>query len=185
LSGAMGCIYLVVWCLRRSEQAFGWYALMSLCWVLYLSTILATDAWPFASIPAHSRLHNSAFVLHVMSCCLFTWRFGAQHLPRTEQALLVATTLALLVSLTAPRPAMELVWAIFALIFLGNCLQFQWHAWRTREPQHMLLALCWLIFLVVGVHDAVVMLKGWGAHERWGAVMSPITVLLMALLMGG
>lgn len=185
LSGAMGCIYLVVWCLRRSEQAFGWYALMSLCWVLYLSTILATDAWPFASIQAHSRLNNIAFVLYVMSFCLFTWRFGAQHLPRTEKALLVATTLALLVSLTAPRPAMELVWAIFALIFLGNCLQFQWHAWRTREPQHMLLALCWLIFLVVGVHDAVVMLKGWGAHEMWGAVTSPITVLLMALLLGG
>ncbi len=185
LSGAMGCIYLVVWCLRRSEQAVGWYALMSLCWVLYLSTILATDAWPFASIQAHSRLNNIAFVLYVMSFCLFTWRFGAQHLPRTEKALLVATTLALLVSLTAPRPAMELVWAIFALIFLGNCLQFQWHAWRTRDPQHMLLALCWLIFLVVGVHDAVVMLKGWGAHEMWGAVTSPITVLLMALLLGG
>ena len=185
LSGAMGCIYLVVWCLRRSEQAFGWYALMSLCWVLYLSTILATDAWPFASIQAHSRLNNIAFVLYVMSFCLFTWRFGAQHLPRTEKALLVATTQALLVSLTAPRPAMELVWAIFALIFLGNCLQFQWHAWRTRDPQHMLLALCWLIFLVVGVHDAVVMLKGWGAHEMWGAVTSPITVLLMALLLGG
>lgn len=185
LSGAMGCIYLVVWCLRRSEQAFGWYGLMSLCWVLYLSTILATNAWPFASIQAHSRLNNIAFVLYVMSFCLFSWRFAAQHLPRAEKTLIVATALGLLVSLTAPRPAMELVWAVFVLIFLANCLQFQWHAWRTRERQHMLLALCWLIFLVVGIHDVIVLLNGWGAHEMWGAVTSPITVLLMAVLLGG
>ena len=40
---------------------------------------------------------------------------------------------------------------LFVVIFLANSLQFQWHAWRTREPQHLLLALCWLVFLVVGV----------------------------------
>ncbi len=185
LSGAMGCIYLVVWCLRRSEQAFGWYALMSLCWVLYMATVLATDAWPFDNIQAHSRLNNVAFVLYVMAFCLFTWRFGAQRLPRVEKALWLATGLGLLVSLVASRPAMELVWASFVLIFLANCLQFQWHAWRTREPQHLLLALCWLIFLVVGVHDAVVLRNGWSAHEMWGAVSGPITVLFMALLLGG
>ena len=185
LSGAMGCIYLVVWCLRRSEQAFGWYAAMSLSWVLYLSTILATDAWPFESIQAHSRLNNIAFVLYVTAFCLFTWRFAAQRLPRVEKALVLATTLGLLVSLLASRPAMELVWASFVLIFLANCVQFQWHAWRTREPQHLLLALCWLVFLVVGIHDLIVLLNGWGSHEMWGAVTSPITVLFMALLLGG
>ncbi|NLC35296.1 MAG: histidine kinase [Alcaligenaceae bacterium] len=185
MSGAMGCIYLVVWCLRRSEQAFGWYAMMSLCWVLYMATILATDAWPFDSIQAHSRLNNIAFVLYVMAFCLFTWRFGAQHLPRVEKALWLTTGLGLLVSLVAPRPAMELVWAGFVLIFLTNSLQFQWHAWRTREPQHLLLALCWLVFLVVGVHDTMVLLKGWGSHEMWGAITGPVTVLFMALLLGG
>lgn len=185
MSGAMGCIYLVVWLLRRSEQAFGWYALMSLCWVVYMTTILATDAWPFDSIEAHSRLNNIAFILYVTAFCLFTWRFGAQRLPRLEKALWLALGLGVLVSLAASRPAMELVWAGFVLIFLSNCLQFQWHAWRTREPQHLLLALCWLIFLVVGVHDLVVVLNGWSSHEMWGAVSSPVTVLFMALLLGG
>lgn len=185
LSGAMGCIYLVVWCLRRSEQAFGWYALMSLCWVLYMATILATDAWPFKSIESHSRLNTVSFIMYVTAFCLFTWRFGEQHLPRTEKALWVATAMGLLVSALAPRPAMELVWSAFVLFFLMNCLQFQWHAWRTRKPQHLLLALCWLVFLVVGVHDIVVLLGGWGSHEMWGAVTGPITVLFMALLLGG
>lgn len=185
LSGAMGCIYLVVWCLRRSEQAYGWYALMSLCWVVYMATILATDAWPFDSIEAHSRLNNVAFILYVMAFCLFTWRFGAQQLPRVEKALWLTTGAGILVSLVATRPSMELVWGIFVLIFLANSLQFQWHAWRTREPQHLLLALCWLVFLIVGVHDILVLLKGWGSHEMWGALTGPVTVLFMALLLGG
>lgn len=185
LSGAMGCIYLVVWCLRRSEQAFGWYALMSLCWVVYMATILATDVWPFDSIQAHSRLNNVAFVLYVMAFCLFTWRFGSQQLPRVEKALWLATTLGVMISLFAPRPAMELIWGGFALIFLANSLQFQWHAWRTHDPQHLLLALCWMVFLVVGLHDMVVLLKGWSAHEMWGALTGPVTVLFMALLLGG
>lgn len=185
LSGAMGCIYLVVWCLRRTEQAYGWYALMSLCWVVYMATILATDAWPFDSIEAHSRLNNVAFVLYVMAFCLFTWRFGSQQLPRTEKALWVATGVGILVSLTASRPAMEWVWVGFVLIFLANSLQFQWHAWRTRDPQHVLLALCWLVFLIVGLHDMVVLLEGWGSHEMWGALSGPITVLFMAVLLGG
>ena len=42
LSTAMGCLFLVVWAMRRAEHAYGWYALMSLCWVLYLYTLLAT-----------------------------------------------------------------------------------------------------------------------------------------------
>lgn len=96
LSAAMGCIYLVVWCLRRSEQAFGWYALMSLCWVVYMATILATDAWPFDSIQAHSRLNNISFLLYVTAFCLFTWRFGEQSLPRAEKLLWVTTGLGLL-----------------------------------------------------------------------------------------
>src|SRR5690606_13627948 len=185
LSGAMGCIYLVVWCLRRSEQAFGWYALMSLCWVLYMATILATDAWPFHTIEAHSRLNNIAFVLYVTAFCLFTWRFGAQHLPRVEKALWLATGSGVLVSLIAARPAMELVWAGFVVIFLANSLQFQWHAWRAREPQHLLLAVRGLVLLVGGVHDVVVLLTGWGAHDMWGGATGPITVLFMRLLLGG
>src|SRR5690606_9391766 len=143
------------------------------------------DAWPFDSIQAHSRLNNIAFILYVMAFCLFTWRFGEQHLPRAEKALWLTTGLGLLVSLLASRPAMELVWAFFVLIFLANSLQFQWHAWRTREPQHLLLALCWMVFLVVGVHDMVVVLNGWGAHEMWGALTGPVTVLFMSLLLGG
>lgn len=185
LSSALGGVFLVVWCMRRRERAFGWYAAMSLCWVLYLSTMLAVTPWPLSDTLSYSRLNNMAFLLYVLCFCLFTWRFSGQHLPRLERSLWMATMVGLLVSLLAPRPIIELSWGAFVLIFLANCAQFPFHAWRTRDPQHVLLALCWLVFLVVGVHDLAVLLSGWRAHDMWGAVTSLVTAIFMALLLGG
>ncbi|WP_227870633.1 sensor histidine kinase [Orrella marina] len=185
MSGALGGIFLVVWCLRRSEQAFGWYAAMSFCWVVYLSTILASSPWPFPDVISHSRLNIIAFLLYVTSFCMFTWRFGGQKLPRIQRALGIFTGLGIIVACFAPRNLVEMIWMTFVLIFLVNCIQFQLHAWRTREPQHILLAMCWLIFLAVGIHDFMVLIDGWRAHEMWGAVTSLIAAMFMALLLGG
>lgn len=185
MSGALGGIFLVIWCLRRSEKAFGWYAAMSFCWVIYLSTILATSPWPFPDVISHSRLNIGAFLLYVTSFCLFTWRFGGQHMPTVERLLLIVMTVGVLVVCFAPRSVIDTLWIGFVLIFMLNCIQFQFYAWRTREPQHLLLALCWLIFLTVGVHDFVVLMDGWRAHEMWGAITSLVAAMFMALLLGG
>ena len=64
-------------------------------------------------------------------------------------------------------------------------MQFQWRAWRTREPQHLLLALCWLLFLVVGVHDLVVVLAQWHGHTTWSVFTVLLATVCMALLVGG
>jgi signal transduction histidine kinase len=195
LSGAVGGVFLVVWLLRRREQAFGWYALMSLAWVLYLATLLATRpwAWPFDTSLAMSRLNLAALALYVLSFCLFTFRFGAQALPRVERALYGLMAAAAAAVLLVPRSALTAVsmavLLVCALVFFANCVQFQWHAWRPRHGrrdwQHMLLALCWLSFLVVGMHDLAVVLQAWSAHETWAVLTSPVATIFMALLLGG
>lgn len=185
ISAAMGCIFLVVWCLMRSEHAFGWYAMMALCWVLYLSTMLATESWLPGGVLMHSRINNLAFVLYVLGFCLFTWRFGGQRLPRVERALWLLVAVGAALSLLASRQAAEWVWVVFALVFMANCLQFQWHAWRTRDPQHLLLALCWLVFLLVAAHDLWMVLHGWPVDAGWNAITGPIAAIFMALLLGG
>ena len=189
LSTAMGCLFLVVWAMRRAEHAYGWYALMSLCWVLYLYTLLATSPWPFTATLALSRVNIAAFVLYTWCFCLFTWRFGGQVLPRLEQWLRWLVVLGVAAVLLAPQstvvPVFTGVWIGFVLVFFANCVQFQWHAWRTREPQHLLLALCWLLFLVVGVHDLVVVLAQWHGHTTWSAVTGLLATVCMALLVGG
>ena len=189
LSTAMGCLFLVVWAMRRAEHAYGWYALMSLCWVLYLYTLLATSPWPFTATLALSRVNIAAFVLYTWCFCLFTWRFGGQVLPRLEQWLRWLVVLGVAAVLLAPQstvvPVFTGVWIGFVLVFFANCVQFEWHAWRTREPQHLLLALCWLLFLVVGVHDLVVVLAQWHGLTTWSAVTGLLATVCMALLVGG
>lgn len=195
LSGAVGCVFLVVWLLRRREHAFGWYALMSLSWVLYLGTLLTPRpwAWPFDTSLAMSRLNLAALALYVLSFCLFTFRFGAQALPRVERTLYALMAASAAAVLLTPRSALATVslavLLVCALTFFANCVQFQWHAWRPRhgrrDRQHMLLASCWLAFLVVGIHDLAVVLKAWSAHETWSVLTSPVATIFMALLLGG
>lgn len=190
---AAGALFSVVWLLRRREQAFGWYALVSLSWAAYLATVLVTSPWPLPSTLAMSRLNIVLFVVYVLAFCKFTWRFGSQHLPRTERMLQGLAATAVLATVLAPPSATSAVfswvWIGFALAMMACCLQFQWHAWRprpgARDPQHMLLALCWLLVIVVGVHDILLITRGWQAHESWSAVMGPVATLLMALLVGG
>jgi two-component system sensor histidine kinase UhpB len=195
LSGAVGGVFLVVWLLRRQEHAFGWYALMSLCWMLYLATMLVTrpwPVWPFDTATGMSRLNLLALLGYTLCFCLFTFRFGAQQLPRTERVLKLLIAAGALAMLLVPLSGL---YATSLAVFLGcslafflNCLQFQWHAWRRplRQGQraHQGLALCWLLFLIVGVHDLIIVLGAWAAHDTWIPATGPITTLLMALLLG-
>ena len=189
MSGAVGCLFLVVWCLRRSERAYGWYAAMSFCWLVYLVSLLATHPWPLLDTLAMSRTNIAIFVLYVLCFCLFTFRFGQQVLPRIEKLLWTLAMLGIAAVVLAPRAVVDtvflVVWVSFVLILFGNCLQFQWHAWRTRQLHHLLLALCWLLLLVVGVHDLVLILTGWSTHETWASVTGLVGTVFMALLLGG
>ena len=189
LSGAVGCLFLVVWCLRREERAYGWYAAMSLCWVGYVTTLLVTSPWPLPNTLAMSRVNVVVFVLYVVCFCLFTFRFGRQALARTERALWVLASLAVVAVVLVPDASAAAVmagaWVGFLLVFFANCVQFQWHAWRTREPEHVLLALCWLFLLVVGLRDLSVILAPWQSNEIWAPVTGPIGTLFMSLLLGG
>ena len=189
LSGAVGCLFMVVWCLRRAERAYGWYAAMSLCWVAYMATMLVTSPWPLADTLAMSRANIVAFVLYVLCFCLFTFRFGQQMLARTERALWALASLAVAAMVLVPDALAGAVisglWLLFVLVFFINCVQFQWHAWRTRKPDHVLLALCWLFLLVVGLHDLALILAKWQSHESWSAVTGPVATVFMAVLLGG
>lgn len=102
LSAAVGCLFMVVWCLRRAERAYGWYAAMSLCWVAYLTTLLVTSPWPLPDSLAMSRANGVAFVLYVSCFCLFTFRFGQQALARTEKGLWALASLAVATLVLAP-----------------------------------------------------------------------------------
>ena len=139
-----------------------------------------------------SRLNIVLFVLYQLGFCRFTWRFSEQQWPRLERALYAAALLGILVVALVPRvwvpSALFAVWSGFALIGMAVCLQLQWHVWSSplqrRDWRLALLALCWLMLLLVAVHDVLLILRNWQAHDTWGPVAAPLTTLLLAVLVG-
>lgn len=189
---AVGVLFLVVWLLRRQEQALGWYALVSLSWSAYLATLLTTEAWPFADTLGMSRLNIVLFVVYQLGFSRFTWCFSGQHWPRLQRPLHAAVLLGIVAVALAPRawvsPVFHVVWIGFCVWGLLICLQLQWHVWRVpalrRDWRQVLLALCWLILLLVAVHDVLLIMRLWQAHETWGPVAAPVSNLLLAVLVG-
>lgn len=52
-----------------------------------------------------------------------------------------------------------IVVSISTIIFAVNCIAMPVRAWRTRNPEHVLLALCLLALLVFSVHDYLVIIR--------------------------
>lgn len=156
VSGVVGMICMLIWVMRRREKAFGWYGLASVLWVLFGLNSLATTAWPFSDSLHASLWNTSFFVLYVTSFCLFTWRFGRCHFPKTEKVLLVVATLIVALLLLSPRHWQEqslgMSGLFFAMIFFANCIFYQFHAWKTRQTEDKLLAVTLLLYLAIGIH---------------------------------
>ena len=191
LSGAGAVMFLMIWCLRPKEHAYGWFGLMALAWLVYLTTYLADTPWPWQSVLTKTRFSIVALIAYVLCACIFTFRFGAQKLPHVERVLwvlaAVGSAAVLLVSDEATSRTFSYAWKGAMLIFLANCLQFQWHAWRVRGGErklsHILLAMVWLVFLVVALYDYFGALGVWQVARSWAALSGTLVITLMMLLL--
>ncbi|THU05369.1 histidine kinase [Lampropedia puyangensis] len=192
MAAAVGGLFLVIWLLRRSERVFGWYALASLSWAGYLTTLLLTSSWPWSNALALSRLNIALFVVYIVALCMFIWRFAACRFPRLERWLWGLAVLAIGGVVLIPSAAVPVVFAIvwygaIALFFI-SALQYQWLIWwrkrHDRSRAQKLMALCLLLILVVAVHDTLLVLQMWAHQSSWNPVVGPLATLLMALLVG-
>lgn len=195
LCGMAGTLFLVVWVLRRKTPAgaaYGWFGLMALAWLMYLTTYLAYTQWPWPDAITRSRFSMVVLVCYVFSACLFTLRFGGQRLPRAEQALWALAVMgagtAVLVPEDIAGPWFGRVWQGTMWVFIANCLQFQWHAWRPRtegrKPLHILLAVCWLAVMVLTVTTLIPGVDRWNVARNWAAFSGLLVISLVMLLLG-
>ncbi|WP_254241976.1 sensor histidine kinase [Achromobacter pestifer] len=188
VSAVMGGLCFCIWLMRREQRTYGWYALMALFWVLFIANVLMTSPWPFPNSVMLARANIMVLVLYVACFCIFTWRFGGQSLPRIEKALW--TLAAVLLGIEAFTPQAYLaevqltVVLIVSAIFFANCLQFQVHAWRTRRPEHGMLAVCLLIFLAASVHDLLRVLKLIDSQSAYTPFTSVVVTLCMSAVLG-
>lgn len=200
LSAALGCIFLVIWLMRRGEHIYGWFALMSFTWSFYLSTVLAKAPWPIWPILVHgtetfessirmARLNLVAVLLYIVLFSIFSFRFTGQRLPRVERLLWSVGALSAVIIVFVPRAywdtTSKLVSMTCALTFFGTCLQIQWHAWRSRQTRNILTALHWAIYLIVGIHDSRYAFQVEAEQEAWVPFTIFLTTALIALMLGG
>jgi two-component system sensor histidine kinase UhpB len=163
ISGVVGSICLLIWGMRRREKAFGWYGVMSILWVLFGYNTLTTSPWPFSTSLQVSVFNSLAFVLYVTSFCIFTWRFGQCRYALLEKvvvALCVVTSILLLALPEAMQVGMLMIAGLgFSVVFFGNCILYQFHAWKTRRTEDMFLAVSLLLYLLIGAHASLVVLE--------------------------
>ena len=195
LCGMAGTLFLVVWALRRKTPAgaaYGWFGLMALTWLIYLTTYLAYTQWPWPDSITRSRFSMVAMVGYVLSACFFTLRFGGQRLPRVEQALWALAAVGVGTAVLVPDDIagrwFGRVWQGAMWVFIANCLQFQWHAWRPRtegrKTLHMLLALCWLAVTALTMTTLIPGVDRWNVARNWAAFSGLLVISLVMLLLG-
>ena len=185
VSGVMAALFFCIWVVRREQTAYGWYVLMYLFWVLFIANVLVTTPWPWQSTLTVARFNTMALLLSIACFCVFTWRFGGQHLPRIERALWWITGILLATQVVVPDAYVghaQLVGVmVAAAIFYLNGLQFPFHALRTRQREHALLAGCLLILLAASLHDLLLLL----AVLRGSYPISPYTSIVVTLCLSG
>ncbi|KAF1022209.1 MAG: hypothetical protein GAK30_01354 [Paracidovorax wautersii] len=161
VSATLGLVFFWIWLGRRSEQAYGWYAIVSILWVLFAANILATTPWPFGDTLTAARFNAVALLGYAASFCMFVLRFAERSFPRAERLLWgTAGLTALAVCLAGPADLRVLLGVgslLAGLLFLACCLWLPWQAWRTRDRLQTLLAGCLLLYGFVVVHDSLIL----------------------------
>ncbi|VGO07924.1 Probable two-component sensor, near polyamine transporter [plant metagenome] len=185
VSGVMAALFFCIWIVRREQTAYGWYALMSLFWGLFIANVLVTEPWPLLGTYGMARLNIVALALAIASFCVFTWRFSGRLLPRTERGLWLITAGVIAAQLLAPGTHLEQAQLagilVLGTLFVLNGLAAVLHALRTRAREHALLALCVMVLVLANVHDLLAVL----AVIPTRAPISPYTSIVMTLCLSG
>ncbi|MEX1198182.1 MAG: 7TM diverse intracellular signaling domain-containing protein [Pseudohongiellaceae bacterium] len=186
ISLSLGFLFLTLWLIRRRESAFGWFALASMTWAAFAGTMLATTPWPFQNSPDWNRAVSLLFAAYCCSFCLFIWRFGNLSVPRLSRALVVLTAVVSIGLWWIPDARLPLalvaVMLLYMAILFGTCFHFPVYAWRNRERHNVLLALCLVVFLLVGLHDLLLVLEVVPAGTLLAPFTAPVAMLFMFLI---
>lgn len=163
VSVVIGVLFFCIWIVRRDQTAYGWYALSTLFWVVFISNILVTTPWPWQSSMTAARVNAVALMFCTACFCMFIWRFGQQVRKPYEQVLwfvTIAWVFALIV--TPPAYIGYIQIASFlsaAAFFLFNCIEFSLFALRTRKQEHLLLSFCLVVLVLTTMHDLLYIFK--------------------------
>jgi signal transduction histidine kinase len=189
LSAVVSAFFAALWVLRRSETAYGWFALMSMLWLLYGYNHVATSPWPFTSNHGWQAFNTSAFLAFSVAFLVFTLRFCEWPMPRLELAALLLATGGWVDLWTAGMPWLPVhraAWALVGgLMTIAVCCAALIQALRTRAGPVLALAPFMAVSAATGTHDLLVFTQVIDSNIYYTTMSSYALLLGMALIQAG
>ena len=188
-SATIGLICFIIWLFRRSETTFGWLALSSFLWILFISNVLTTENFPFRSTISASKANMLFFIAYIYCFCLYLLRFVKQKFKRLERGFLLVSLLSSLLVIISP---LEYLWSVLSSVFIGYVLLFvscivyiSYQAIKTRNGEYIFLMLClWGILLCVVIDMIMLNQTRIKDFPPLFPYTSPIITLFVVLIMG-
>jgi signal transduction histidine kinase len=185
VSAAVSAFFAAWWWLRRRETAYGWFAVMSVLWLLFAYNQIATSPWPFGSNHHWQALNTSLLLVFSVSYLLFVLRYCGRRLPRLEGAAALVALAGVLDLWLAPEPSLAAHRAIWTLvggltIIVVNSSAIV-YGWRHRGSPVRSIAPFMAISAVTGAHDLLVFTQVIDSNIYYTNMSSYVLLLGMAL----
>ncbi|OAL81917.1 sensor histidine kinase [Acinetobacter terrae] len=189
LSITFGIICFVIWLLRPKETTFGWFALSSLLWVLFISNVLTTETFPYSSSLMATQANLAFFVLYIVSFCIYLLRFIRTRLAKIEASIYFATGLAIACIFSTPQQFIYFVFPLIFLIYVGlfffTCIYISYCAIKSRRADYIFLAICLIGICSFAVLDILLLLSESTADARpLSPYSSPIITFFVVVILG-
>ncbi len=183
----LGTISLLIWIFSRQEKAFGWFSLTCLSWAMVMANISITEA-PFGLTTLQiARINIVMLFFHSLCGCLYAWRFAQQSFPFIEKIFLFSFILVVFSAILLPDPALLwfllLIFIMSILIIITNYISFSFIAYKVKQTESYLLAVLYILFLFIIIHDTYFILFGTESHSSIAAYTSPAITLFIAVIL--
>lgn len=161
LSITFGVICFVIWLLRRKESTFGWFALSSFLWVLFISNILSTETFPYPNVLIAAQANLAFFVLYVLSFCIYLFRFIQKCFIKVETFFGGMTGLIIAGIFLTPQQSVSwvfgLIFLIYVGVFLGGYLYVCYQAIQSKRTDYIFLAICLSAIVIFMIFDLLLL----------------------------
>lgn len=184
VSTVFGIICLIIWLFRRTDITFGWFALSTLFWLLFVSNMLITETAPFPSSLILAKLNVLFFMAYALSFCAYLVRFMSAEakIKKIEKWILILSTIWLSLLIFSPLEYIRIISScifIFYLGVIGIHYCFLLHkSLLTKQVEYILLSACLSLIMLVLIIDMVMLLHPTMQNLR---LLTPYSVLMMNL----
>jgi signal transduction histidine kinase len=188
LNLALGSFFILLWLLRRSEVAFGWYGLHTLLWILFAYNQVATSPWPFRDTHLYQAVDTCLLVLYSSAFMMFVLRFCGRRYPRAERAMWLLASAACVALLATPPGGIEavrgLVTLAAALQAMLACVILVLLAWRGDRIEPRILSVAAVFYVLAGAHDLLVFFQLVDSNFYYTDITALLTTIAIATVLG-